>query len=81
MSGQAWAVLVNAEEQFGLYPAHLPPPDGWRARGCVGTEQECRAFVDEHWVDLRPAGLRRATGSARPGEERRGTPRADGVHR
>ena len=55
-----WTVLINHEEQYGLYPAGGPVPEGWRTAGFVGTEDECQAYVDERWTDLRPASLRRA---------------------
>jgi MbtH protein len=53
-------VLVNDEEQYGLFPATLPVPDGWRLAGFSGTEAECSAWVDEHWTDMRPLSLRHA---------------------
>jgi len=55
-----YQVIINTEEQYALYPAELEPPDGWRPDGCTGTEQECIAYVDEHWTDLRPLRLRGA---------------------
>ena len=55
-----WNVLINDEEQYGLYPAELSLPAGWREAGFRGSEDACMAFVDEHWVDMRPASLRRA---------------------
>lgn len=61
MSGETtagWAVLVNAEGQYGLFPASRPAPDGWRSIGMTGTEDECMAYVDAHWTDLRPESLR-----------------------
>jgi MbtH protein len=56
-----WTVLINAEEQYGLFPAALPVPGGWRRAGFDGTEEECSRYVDEHWTDMRPLSLRRAT--------------------
>lgn len=53
-------VLVNDEDQYGLFPASLPAPSGWRPAGFSGTESQCSAWVDEHWTDMRPASLRRA---------------------
>lgn len=55
-----WKVLINEEEQYGLYPAELPSPAGWREAGFLGSEEACMAYVDQHWVDMRPASLRRA---------------------
>lgn len=55
-----WTVLVNGEDQYGLFPANQPVPPGWEAAGYAGTEDECITFVDQCWTDLRPASLRRA---------------------
>lgn len=59
-----WTVLVNDEEQHGLFPADRPAPGGWREAGFTGTEEECTAYVDEHWTDMRPLSLRRALDGA-----------------
>jgi ornithine cyclodeaminase len=61
-----FAVLVNGEEQYGLFPAGRPAPGGWRPTGFEGTEDECVAHVDRVWTDLRPASLRRATAGEAP---------------
>lgn len=55
-----WTVLVNADDQHGLFPADLPSPAGWRPAGYEGTEAECIAYVDAHWTDMRPRSVRRA---------------------
>jgi MbtH protein len=55
-----WTVLINSEEQYGLYPAGREVPAGWRSGGFEGTEDECTAYVDEHWTDMRPLSLRLA---------------------
>ena len=64
----AWTVLVNHEEQYGLYPAHKKAPEGWSPAGFTGTEDECQAYVDECWTDLRPASLRRAMAAGKAGD-------------
>ncbi|MFF4604355.1 MbtH family protein [Streptomyces sp. NPDC001339] len=55
-----YQVLVNHEEQYGLFPAGLQIPDGWQAVGHQDTEAACRAYVDTVWHDTRPLSLRRA---------------------
>ncbi|MFE3982999.1 phosphopantetheine-binding protein [Nocardia tengchongensis] len=45
---QGWAVLVNDTGDHGLYPADAPAPGGWLPTGQIGTEAECR-----HWLDTR----------------------------
>jgi MbtH protein len=55
-------VVVNDEEQYSIWPARRDLPPGWRRDGFTGTEEECLAFVDETWTDMRPASLRRWMG-------------------
>jgi len=53
------AVVVNDEEQYSIWPAGRDLPAGWRLDGYTGTEDECLAYIDETWTDMRPASLRR----------------------
>jgi MbtH protein len=53
------AVVVNDEEQYSVWPAERELPAGWRREGFTGTEDECLAYIDETWTDMRPASLRR----------------------
>ena len=57
---RSYTVLVNAEEQYSLWPQDLAIPAGWRAAGKVGTKQECLDYVRSVWTDMRPLSLRRA---------------------
>lgn len=59
-----WTVLINPEDQYGLFPAGRTVPGGWRPAGFDGTEDECAAHVDRVWSDMRPASLRRAAAGA-----------------
>lgn len=61
-SAMTWTVLVNEELQYGLHPAGLPAPQGWRAAGFTGDEEECIRYVDSAWVDMRPLSLRSRLG-------------------
>jgi MbtH protein len=54
-----YAVVVNDEEQYSIWLAGRDLPAGWRADGFTGTEDECLAYIDETWTDMRPASLRR----------------------
>ena len=56
------AVVVNDEEQYSIWPAERDLPAGWRHVGFTGTEEECSAYIDETWTDMRPASLRRWMG-------------------
>ncbi|MFF5173344.1 MbtH family protein [Micromonospora sp. NPDC000089] len=53
-----FSVVVNDEEQYSVWPADRPVPDGWRETGHTGTREECLAHIDEVWTDMRPASLR-----------------------
>jgi non-ribosomal peptide synthetase component F len=56
---QPYAVVLNDEEQYSIWPAERDLPAGWRQDGFTGTEEECLAYIDETWTDMRPASLRR----------------------
>jgi MbtH protein len=52
-------VVMNHEEQYSLWPADRPIPDGWRAVGKRGKRAECLAYIERVWTDMRPLSLRR----------------------
>jgi MbtH protein len=52
-------VVVNHEEQYSIWPDYKPIPNGWKAVGKRGPKQECLAYIEEVWTDLRPLSLRR----------------------
>ena len=54
-----YQVLRNDEEQYSLWPATHEVPQGWYPVDKEGTKDECSAYVDEVWTDMRPASLRR----------------------
>lgn len=54
-----YVVVINDEEQYSIWASGQPPPAGWRPDGFTGTEEECLAYIDETWTDMRPASLRR----------------------
>jgi MbtH protein len=53
-----YQVLRNDEDQYSLWPADLDVPEGWSQAGKEGTKEECSAYVDEVWTDMRPRSLR-----------------------
>jgi MbtH protein len=53
-----YQVLRNDEDQYSLWPADLDVPAGWHQAGKEGTKEECSAYVDEVWTDMRPRSLR-----------------------
>ncbi|WP_318210526.1 MULTISPECIES: MbtH family protein [unclassified Streptomyces] len=50
-------VLVNDENQHSLWPSFAEVPAGWRTVFGEDTREECLAYVETHWTDLRPASL------------------------
>jgi MbtH protein len=53
-----YAVVRNHEEQYSLWPADRPPPDGWTAVGVTGSRAECLDHIGREWSDQRPKSLR-----------------------
>lgn len=53
-----YKVVVNAEEQYSLWPVERTNAPGWRDAGKNGTREECLAYIQEVWTDLRPLSLR-----------------------
>lgn len=51
-------VVVNAEEQYSIWPAEREIPQGWRDAGKVGTKEACLSHIDDVWTDMRPLSLR-----------------------
>lgn len=56
---RSYGVVVNDEEQYSVWFADREPPPGWRAVGKEGPREECLAYVNEVWTDMRPLTLRR----------------------
>ncbi|MFF9127533.1 MbtH family protein [Streptomyces sp. NPDC014889] len=56
---QTYTVVVNDEEQYSIWRADAELPAGWRADNMSGTREQCLAYIDEVWTDMRPLSLRR----------------------
>ncbi|CCG36473.1 putative uncharacterized protein [Xanthomonas citri pv. mangiferaeindicae LMG 941] len=52
-------VVVNHEEQYSIWPEVKELPPGWKHVGKRGNRQECLAYIEEVWTDLRPLSLRK----------------------
>lgn len=52
-----WLVLVNAQGQHALWPLERPVPAGWQETGPEGSRDDCLAWIDAHWTDMRPLSL------------------------
>ena len=54
-------VVINHEEQYSIWPAGQKIAAGWRTVGRSGTREDCRAYIEEVWTDMRPLSLRQRT--------------------
>ncbi|MDE9492448.1 MbtH family protein [Xenorhabdus bovienii] len=51
-------VLINAQQQYSLWPAFAEQPAGWEQVDGPDSRAACTTYIEEHWVDMRPARLR-----------------------
>jgi MbtH protein len=56
----AYKVVVNDEEQYSIWPVHRDNPLGWRDAGKSGSKDECLAYINDVWTDMRPLSLRKS---------------------
>ena len=53
-----YAVVMNADAAYSLWPVARAIPDGWSHADFTGSRQECLDHVARVWTDMRPLGLR-----------------------
>ena len=63
---RAFTVVVNAEEQYSIWPEGREIPAGWRSTGRSGPKSECLAYITQVWSDMRPLSLRQRS-DVKPG--------------
>ena len=51
-------VIINEEDQYSIWPSVVNIPAGWRFVAGPKSEDDCSAFVDSKWTDMRPKSLR-----------------------
>jgi MbtH protein len=54
---ELFVVLFNEEAQYSLWPLGRDVPAGWKQIGSAGSKEQCKAFVDTNWTDMRPESL------------------------
>ncbi|MGJ4999008.1 MbtH family protein [Bradyrhizobium sp. HKCCYLS3077] len=54
-----FAVVVNHEEQYSIWPTFKEIPNGWTAVGVTGSKKECLDHIEQVWTDMRPLSLRK----------------------
>jgi MbtH protein len=52
-------VVVNDEEQYSIWFVDRELPPGWTDGGKEGPKEECLAYIEEVWTDMRPKSLRK----------------------
>jgi len=62
---RAYKVVVNDEEQYSIWFAGRDQPAGWHTVGREGSKDDCLAYINEVWTDMRPLSLRRQMDEAR----------------
>ncbi|MFB4390694.1 MULTISPECIES: MbtH family protein [unclassified Pseudomonas] len=53
-------VVVNAEQQYSIWPGYKALPQGWQSVGQERSKQECLDYIESVWTDMRPLSLRQA---------------------
>ena len=59
-----YLVVINHEEQYSIWPDFKEIPAGWRTVGKSGNKDECIAYINEVWTDMRPLSLRKQMAQA-----------------
>jgi amino acid adenylation domain-containing protein/thioester reductase-like protein len=61
--------VVNDEAQYAIWQADLSLPPGWRQQSAALPEQDCLAFINSAWRDIRPVSAQAggSSNSADPG--------------
>src|ERR1700758_424571 len=47
--------VVNDEGQYAMWRADRSLPPGWHQKSAALAEEDCLAFIDSAWRDIRPA--------------------------
>ncbi|GGJ69377.1 MbtH family protein [Streptomyces brasiliensis] len=53
----SYVVLVNDENQHSLWPVFVDVPDGWQTVFGEAAREECLAYIEKSWTDIRPKSL------------------------
>jgi MbtH protein len=62
--GAVYKVVVNDQQQHSIWPAGQENPLGWEDVGISGSKEECLAYIDRVWTDMRPLRLRKTMEAA-----------------
>ncbi|MBK0004703.1 MbtH family protein [Erwinia sp. S38] len=56
----SFLVLLNAQQQYSLWPAFADVPPGWQTVTGPDSRADCISYIEAHWQDMRPAALKQA---------------------
>lgn len=56
----SYLVLANDEGQHSLWPVFADVPAGWTVAHGEASRDECLAYIEENWTDMRPKSLIKA---------------------
>ena len=54
-----YAVVINHEEQYSIWPLEMDLPKNWKTVGTKGSLAQCSAYIEEVWTDMRPLSIRK----------------------
>ncbi len=54
IDGERFIVLTNHKNEFSLWPAEKIIPNGWENVGFTGSKDECKSYIDQHWLSMMP---------------------------
>ncbi len=57
-ASQDFEVVMNAEEQYSIWPSGRELPAGWSLAGFRGPKSDCLAHIDTVWTDITPLSAR-----------------------
>lgn len=57
---EMYFVVMNHEEQYSIWPDYKEIPLGWKkVLDTSMIKEECLAFIEKNWTDMRPLSLRK----------------------
>jgi MbtH protein len=57
--GTQYAVVINHEEQYSIWPADKRVAKGWKTTKVKGDLKYCHDYIEEVWTDMRPLRVRK----------------------
>lgn len=63
---EQFVIVINAEEQYSIWPEHKVIPAGWRRVGEAAGKEACLETIKTLWTDMRPLSLRQHMEAQQP---------------